>query len=130
MVAASKVSFSELVGVLKQLNSQGDFTITVLTDENGFPIASSDGDGDASELQSAVVAQIQKVIVTVQDHLSMAAPEELALNDVNGKRLVCRSFALSDNKVILAVQMPNKNKPYRQLMNRAIRSIQQTWNIE
>jgi len=130
MLAEATHNYPALVDILNAANTDGDFTITVLTDDNGFPLASSDGDDDTSEMQSAVVAQIQKVVVRVQDHLGMAAPEELSLNDVHGKRLVCRSFPLSGINVILAALIPNKGQAYRKLMNRAIRSIQKTLDRE
>jgi predicted regulator of Ras-like GTPase activity (Roadblock/LC7/MglB family) len=127
MVSSTHLRYTIIADILHQMNQQGGFSITVLTDENGFPIASSDEMDESSEVQAAVVAQIQKVIVKVQNHLDMAEPEELSLNDVNGRKLVCRSFQAGESRVILAVLIPSRDKTYRRLMNQAVRSVQKTW---
>ncbi len=123
-------NFTALVNILNDANTQGGFTVTVLTDDIGFPLAASGGDVEATEMQSAVVAQIQKVVVRVQNHLGMAAPDELSLNDVRGNRLVCRTFPLNGSQIILAALIPKKEQTYRKLMNQAIRSIQRTMDGE
>lgn len=122
--------FTALADILNAANIQGRFTVTVLADDNGFPLAASQGDDEASETQSAVVAQIQKVVTQVQNHLGMDAPDELSLNDVQGKRLVCRTFPHNGDHLILAALIPKKEQTYRKLMNEAIRSIQQTLDGE
>lgn len=127
MVSSTHLRYTIIADILRQMNQHGGFSITVLTDENGFPIASSDGMDESSEVQAAVVAQIQKVIVKVQNHLDMAEPEELSLNDVNGRKLVCRSFQAGESRVILAVLIPSRDKTYRRLMNQVVRSVQKTW---
>jgi predicted regulator of Ras-like GTPase activity (Roadblock/LC7/MglB family) len=128
MTSPAKPQYAVIADTLNDINAEGGFSLSVLTDENGLPIATSAGGEDESEVQAAVVAQVQKVVLRVRDHLSMAAPEEIALNDVNGKKLVCRSFEANGNNVVLAVLIPGRNQSYRKLMNRAIRSIQKTWS--
>jgi predicted regulator of Ras-like GTPase activity (Roadblock/LC7/MglB family) len=130
MVATTHLQYSALADVLKNLVSQGEFTIAVLTDKNGLPLASSDGDQMASEAQSAVVAQVQSVVIRVLGHLSMAAPDEISFNDVNGRKLVCRQFVVNNNEVVyLAVLIPSRLKSHRKLMNQAIHTIEKIWNI-
>lgn len=127
MAAPIQYQYKDLVDLLNQMTASGGFSISVLTDENGFPIAYSGGSEDTSEVQSAAVAQIQKMVLRVLDHISMAEPDELALNDVNGAKLVCRSFQAGDTRLFLAVQIPDRHKSYRKLMNQVIRSIQKNW---
>jgi hypothetical protein len=127
MLAPTRYQFKALLDGLNQMTAEGNFTVAVLTDENGLPLAFSGASEDASEDQSAAVAQIQKMILRVLDHMSMAQPDEFALNDVNGTRLVCRSFQAAGSRLILAVQIPNRNQSYRKLMNGVIRSIQKDW---
>jgi predicted regulator of Ras-like GTPase activity (Roadblock/LC7/MglB family) len=129
MVTAAHLQYSTLADILKNLTNQGEFTIAVLTDNNGLPIASSDGDQEASEAQSAVVAQVQNVVLRVMGHLSMSAPDEISFNDVDGRRLVCRQFSCGETVVYLAALIPNRLKSHRKLMNQAIRSIQNRWDI-
>ena len=128
MVTAAKVEYVTLTTILKDLNNQGGFTIAVITDQDGLPIACSDVDQQVSEAQSAVVAQIQNVVLRALGHLSMSAPEEIVLNDIDGRKLVCRQFFCGDAEIVyLAVLVPNRTKTYRKLMNQAIHSIQKVW---
>jgi predicted regulator of Ras-like GTPase activity (Roadblock/LC7/MglB family) len=129
MVTATHLQYSALANILKDLVSQGGFTIAVLTDSNGLPLASSDVDQETSEAQSAVVAQVQNVVLRALGHLSMSAPEEISLNDVDGRKLVCRQFSSGETMVYLAVLIPNRVKSYRLLMNKAIRSVQNIWDL-
>lgn len=129
MVIETSLKYVELTDIMQSLNDRGNFVISVLTDETGLLLASSDQNPDTSEMQSAVGAQVQGLVQRVVGHLSMAEPEEIALNDVQGKRLVCRPFQVRDATVILAVLIPTKGQTYRKVMNQAIRAIRQTWNF-
>jgi predicted regulator of Ras-like GTPase activity (Roadblock/LC7/MglB family) len=129
MVTAAHLQYSALATILKDMVVQGGFTIAVLTDSNGLPLASSDVDQETSEAQSAVVAQVQNVVLRALGHLSMSAPEEISLNDVDGRKLVCRQFSSNGTMVYLAVLIPSQRKAHRQLMNKAIRSVQNIWDI-
>lgn len=128
MVTLDHLDYREITNLLNRIGQEGGFTVIVLTDENGLPLAATGG-ADASEEQAAVVALMQRVVLQVQDHLSMAAPEEITLNDVNGKKLVCRSFDAGGTRILLAVSIPSRGKSYRKLMNQAIHSIQKTWGV-
>jgi hypothetical protein len=129
MVVETHLQYSTLADILKGLAQEGEFSIAVLTDRNGLPLASSDGDQFTSEAQSAVVAQIQNVVIRALGNISMSTPDEISLNDIDGRKLVCRQFPTGDGTVYLAVVMPNRSKPYRKAMNRAIRLVQQVWDI-
>jgi predicted regulator of Ras-like GTPase activity (Roadblock/LC7/MglB family) len=123
------LQYETLTDILKDLVRDWEFSIAVLTDRNGLPIASSDSDQDASEAQSAVVAQIQNAVIGALGNFSMSAPDEIALNDIDGRKLVCRQFSSGDGAVYLAVVIPVRMKSYRKAMNLAIRSIQKVWEI-
>lgn len=110
--------------LLNDLNTDGGFSITVLTDQNGLPIASSAGDSDDIDMQAAVVSKVEKIISQVKPQLGMAAMDEIAVNDVNGKKLVCRSFVANQVEFTLAILMDSRNKAYRRLTNKAIAAIQ------
>ncbi|HEX2980743.1 MAG TPA: roadblock/LC7 domain-containing protein [Anaerolineaceae bacterium] len=128
MVATTKLTFTMLQDLLINLNNQGGFSVTVLTDHNGFPIASSARNGSDSDTQAAVVSQVRKVAGQVRDQLGMAAAEEFSMNDVNGKKLICRSFPIGDQEYILAILIPNRDKSYRRLTTLTIRAIQNSWD--
>jgi predicted regulator of Ras-like GTPase activity (Roadblock/LC7/MglB family) len=120
---------TQLAGVLATMNEQGDFPIAVITDMEGFPIAWAAGGDHNPDLQSAVVALIQKTATQVREQLGMAQTDEISVFDKQGQRLVCRPFEANQYSLILAVLVPDKKKPYRQLTNVAIREIQRLWKL-
>ncbi|RME44593.1 MAG: roadblock/LC7 domain-containing protein [Caldilineae bacterium] len=124
-----KSGSTELARLLVAMNEAGGFPIAVLTDRHGFPIASAASAGQDPELQSAVVALIQKTALQTQTQLGMAPPDEISVYDTEGRRLVCRPFTANEHALILAVLVPNKHQPYRRLTNQAIRNIRRQWRL-
>lgn len=120
---------SLLSKVLQEMNQAGNFTISVLTDRHGFPLAAASQNGEDPEMQSAVVALIQKTALQTENQLGMGQTDEISLFDQDGNRLVCRPFAANGRYLILAVQMKNRNQPYRRLTNQAIRKIKRAWML-
>lgn len=115
--------------VLQEMNQEGNFSISVLTDRQGFPLAAASKEGEDPEMQSAVVALIQKTARQTENQLGMSETDEISLFDTQGNRLVCRPFSVNGRYLILAVQMPDRNQPYRRLTNKAIREIQRAWKL-
>ncbi|MGA9396854.1 MAG: roadblock/LC7 domain-containing protein [Anaerolineaceae bacterium] len=116
-----------LIQLLVEMNQNGGFPISVLTDEQGLAIASASRVGMDADRQSAVVAFVQKMAGQVTRQLGMGATDEIALNDENGQRLICRSFRVSGHELILAVIVSDKGASYRRATNLVIREIRQTW---
>jgi predicted regulator of Ras-like GTPase activity (Roadblock/LC7/MglB family) len=112
----------ELHRLLTELNRRGGFSAAVLTDSQGLPIASASGAGVRPEAQAAVVALVQRTARQVGDRLGMAAADEIALFDQEGRRLVCRPFAVDERRMILGVLVPDRRLPYRRLTSQALRS--------
>lgn len=126
---AKKISSitKELNRLLAQLNDEGGFTISVLTDSQGLAIAFAGQDGMDPERQSAIVAIVQKTISQVGLRLGMTATDEVSIYDSTGQRLVCRPFNVNSHNLILAVTIPNHQTSYRRLTNQAITAICRTW---
>ena len=118
---------SQLTHLLENMNQEGNFPISVLTDQQGLVIASAASSGLDPERQSAVVAFIQKAAVQVSKQLGMAKTDEVSLYDVNGQRLVCRPFCVNGFDLILAVIVPDRAHSHRRATNRALRDIRHTW---
>jgi predicted regulator of Ras-like GTPase activity (Roadblock/LC7/MglB family) len=127
--SSSKAGSTELARVLAEMNQQGNFAITVVTDRQGFPIAAAASPGQDPEIQSAVVALIQKTASQVRQQLGMAETDEISMFDAAGRRLVCRPFQANKYEMILAVLMLDKHQSYRRLTNQAISAIQQYWKL-
>lgn len=118
----------EINQILASLNQQGEFAISVLTDEQGLPIASATRNGLDADRQSAMVAVVQRATQQIGRRLSMAEPDELALFTVDGQRLIVRFFNTTHHNLILAVTVPSKGQRYRRLTNQAIADIRRVWS--
>lgn len=128
MAKAKPATASQVLNqLLDKLNQEGGFLISVLTDNQGLSLAAASSEGMDSDVQSAVVAQVQKTAAQVGRQLGMALADEIVLNDSNGQRLVCRPFHINDHDLILAVTVPDKAQTYRRVTNKAIEAIKQVW---
>ena len=125
----SKSGSTELAKVLADMNKDGNFPIAVLTDRQGFPIASAAAPDQNPELQSAVVALIQKTAAQVQTQLGMAQTDEISMFDKDGRRLVCRPFNANGHDMILAVLVPDRHQTYRRLTNKTVTTIKKQWRL-
>lgn len=125
----SESGSTQLAKLLAEMNGQGNFPIAVITDIEGFPIAWAALPDQDPDLQSAVVALIQKTAIQVRQQLGMARMDEISVYDREGQRLVCRPFEANQHQLILAVLVPDKRQAYRRLTNKAIRSIQKIWKL-
>ncbi len=125
----SKSGSTELAKVLATMNKDGNFPIAVLTDRQGFPIASAAAPDQNPELQSAVVALIQKTATQVQTQLGMAQTDEISMFDKEGRRLVCRPFNANGHDMILAVLVPDRHQTYRRLTNKTVTAIKNQWRL-
>jgi len=114
--------------LLHDLNAEGGFEISVLTDSQGLTISSSARDGMDPERHSAVVAFMQKAVLQVSKQLGMAGADEFSFSDTNGQHLVCRLFTVNGHGLILAVMAPDRNLSYRRATNRAVDRIRRVWN--
>ena len=119
----------ELAKLLAEMNLKGNFPITILTDRHGFPIAFSAAPNQDPEIQSAVVALIQKTASQARHQLGMAQTDEISLYDTEGRRLVCRPFSANGHDLILAVVVPYKTQNYRRLTNKVVNDIKRQWKL-
>ncbi len=117
---------NKLHQLLDSLNQNGDYSISVLTDAQGLPIASAARPGYDAERQSAVVALVQRMALQAGNRLGLDM-DEVCLNAADGQRLVCRAFNVGNNQLILAVLMNNREQRYRRLTNQAVLNITQVW---
>ncbi len=125
----NKRGSSQLGEILERMNEEGDFSISVLTDRHGFPLASATRSGEDPDTQSAVVALIQKTATQASSQLGIGQTDEITLFDAAGHRLVCRPFDANGHQLILAVRIDDRHKPYRRLTNQAIRKICKAWRL-
>jgi predicted regulator of Ras-like GTPase activity (Roadblock/LC7/MglB family) len=120
---------TELAKLLIEMNEAGGFPIAVVTDRQGFPIASAAAPGEDPDMQSAVVALVQKTAAQVREQLGMAQTDEISMYDTEGRRLVCRPFSANGHDMIMAVVVPDKNQSYRRLTNKTVNAIRRKWKL-
>ncbi|PKO15896.1 MAG: hypothetical protein CVU39_10290 [Chloroflexi bacterium HGW-Chloroflexi-10] len=129
MSTALKNDSSVFSKILTTMNEEGGFLVSLLTDMEGFPIASAAKLDYDTERQAAVVALVQRTANNVHEQLGLGLTDEISLFDTQGQRLVCRMFSANNHQMILAVSMKDKSQTYRRLTNVAIQSIRQNWNF-
>jgi len=129
IVQESKSGSAQLSHILAEMNQKGGFSIAIITDRNGFPVASATASAEDPDTQSAVVALVQKTAAQARHQLGMAQTDEISLFDADGQRLVCRPFTANGYDMILAVRIPDKKQSYRRLTNQAIRDVKKLWRL-
>lgn len=118
---------TELAQVLQRLNSQGNFSTSILTDSHGLALAAAHVPGIDPEKQAAIVALVQKSANQAGHQLGLALTEEISLYTTDGQRLISRTFSAGQYELIISVTVPAQQKSYRRLTNRAISDIRRIW---
>jgi predicted regulator of Ras-like GTPase activity (Roadblock/LC7/MglB family) len=121
-------SSNELNQLLANMNKEGGFPISILTDSAGLAIASAADDGMNADKQSAVVAFIQKTAVQVCKQIGFTNSEEVSLYDADGKHLISRSFRAKNSDLILSVLVPDRSTHYRHITSSTIKKIVEIWS--
>ncbi len=129
MAIIAKTGWGVFSRILADMNLEGGFPISVLTDGEGFPIASSSEEGMDTEKQAAVVAQIQRAVNQVRSELGFGQTEEIIFFDTNGQKLILRMFNANRYEMLLVVMVRGKNRTHRRLTNSAIRGIRENWKL-
>ena len=60
MSLTAKSGFDMLTNILYDMNNNGKFPLSILTDKDGLPIVSAANDGSIPEKQAAVIGFIRK----------------------------------------------------------------------
>lgn len=117
-----------LTQILEEINKEGDFLASVMTDQNGLPIVSAVREGFDTDRQSATVALVKKTITQNEKRLGISEAEEISIVDSNGQLLICRPFSVKKFDFILAILMADRQHSYRRLTARAINQICSAWS--
>ena len=109
--------------ILYAMNEAGGFRLSVLTSNEGLPIATAPVDYN-SDLAAAMVALLQRVSNDAQSQLEMSELDEVTIRDSDRTRLVCRYLTVRRQSLILAAMVP-PGSPYRRVTNRAAKQIRE-----
>jgi predicted regulator of Ras-like GTPase activity (Roadblock/LC7/MglB family) len=116
-----------LSDILREMNTEGGFTRSVLATAEGLAIASAPVDSD-QELASAMVAMLQKISADTQDNLGLAPVDEVTIRTEERSYLVCRTIPSGADWVSLLVIVP-PGQAYRRATNKAMRKIESMVNL-
>ena len=112
--------------ILGDLMKQGGFSGAVVATTDGLPIAMVGETKVDTKLIGAIAASIKDLAKRAHQDL-----DEINLRDKKGKLIVNRYFSIAappgQYNLLLAVQVPER-KPYRRLVNQAVKRIQQVWS--
>ncbi len=129
MDTSTSFTLKDLNLLIREINTEGSFVHSILSDDQGLPIVSSFSDSLESENQAAVISIIQKLSNKISDQFQFSKTSEFILHDVDGKSLIIKPFEAGDAKLILSVLIPNRNTPYRRITGKAIRQIKSLWAL-
>lgn len=116
-----KSEVTDLREILATMKKQGGFEAAVLTSLDGLTIATVPADFE-SDIAAAMVAMLQRVSHDAQSELHMAPIDEVTIRDQAFTRLVCRYIEIEEQRLILAVIVPDGGV-YRRVTNQAIQNI-------
>jgi predicted regulator of Ras-like GTPase activity (Roadblock/LC7/MglB family) len=112
---------------LKEINQRSGFTATVLTDDDGLPLATaSQTEGDLAEMLAAVAPLVQRMVQRSNERAGLSEANEVVINNADRSRLICRFFVARQQMLILACLVP-EGVPYRRAMNLTVSTVQKIW---
>jgi predicted regulator of Ras-like GTPase activity (Roadblock/LC7/MglB family) len=125
----AKSGFDMLTNILYDMNNNGKFPLSILTDKDGLPIVSAANDGSIPEKQAAVIGFIRKTSLQVSKLLGWKDLNEITYSFSNGTILVNRPFNVKDNQLTLATIVTDITVPYHEVMTLAIAEVQKAWEF-
>jgi hypothetical protein len=107
----------KLSAYLDLVNYKGDLLISVLIDRHGDVIASSTNLPHIPAVEPETAAQLQAFVVRASRSLGLDQVREVTIEDVLGRRLICRPIELDSQAITLAV-LTSTRKRCRRWLNR------------
>ena len=118
---SAKYLQGKLEKVLYNMNKDGDFRASIISDFDGLSLASVASEFDDMRI-SAISAIVQDVSEKAERYIGFKRMDEVSLVDDDKFRLVCRQFEVEGRQLILTVAVPPYTA-YRKRTNTALREI-------
>lgn len=115
--------------ILAETNAKGGFISSLITDREGFPIASVSNADTNQEILAAVIGLFQRATNQASEQLGILISSEFTLYYDNGNLMVCRPFTSKGVEMVLALLLVSKKQAYRRLMNQTIVAVQKTFEL-
>ncbi|MCA9569016.1 MAG: hypothetical protein KC656_14300 [Myxococcales bacterium] len=113
----------DLQGLLVEAHDEGGFVLSVLSTQQGLPVASVGHRPDLVDTLAALTALFDDVVVRAQRDVGLARVDEVALRDEDRGSVVVRPICEVDGtRLFLVVEVPAR-RPWRRVTNRLCRAI-------
>ncbi len=113
--------------ILAQMNTEGEFTASVLVSEDGWPVAEAPAGSEFDgKTVAAMMALGREFVVQTRQHLHLDEVDEVSIVINDRSRLVCRYFTINAKPLVLVIMAP-PGQSYRRLSTRAIQNILTAW---
>jgi predicted regulator of Ras-like GTPase activity (Roadblock/LC7/MglB family) len=119
----------EMSKILQDVINQGDFLASLITDQEGFAIASASKEKFNSDMQSAVISLFQRATAQASEQMGESITSEFTLYFQNGTILVSIPFQVNQLHFILSFLLSDRKQAYRRLMSQTIRAIQNSFEL-
>ena len=123
------MSSAEMSKMLQDVINKGDFLAGLITDQEGFAIASASKEKFNADIQSAVISLFQRATAQASEQLGEAITSEFTLYFQNGTILVSKPFQVNQLHLNLSFLLSDRKQAYRRLMAQTIRSIQNSFEL-
>lgn len=123
------MSSMELSKTLQDVITQGDYLAALVTDQEGFAIASASKDKFNADMQSAVISLFQRATAQASEQLGESISSEFTLYFENGTILVSRPFQVNQLHLNLSFLLSDRNQTYRRLMAQTMRAVQNSFEL-
>ena len=123
------MSSKEMSKILQDAMDQGGFLACLVTDQEGFAIASVAREKFNADIQSAVISLFQRATIQASEQLGETISSEFTLYFQNGNILVSKPFDVNQLHLSISFLLSEKKQAYRRLMAIAIRDIQSSFEF-
>jgi predicted regulator of Ras-like GTPase activity (Roadblock/LC7/MglB family) len=123
------MSSLKLSKILQDVITQGNYLAALVTDQEGFAIASASKDKFNAEMQSAVISLFQRATAQASEQLGESITSEFTLYFENGTILVSRPFQVNQLHLNLSFLLSDRNQTYRRLMTQTMRAVQNSFEL-
>ena len=123
------MSSMEMSKTLQDVIQQGEFLAALITDQEGFAIASASKEKFNADIQSAVISLFQRATAQASEQMGESITSEFTLYFQNGTILVSKPFQVNELRFNLSFLLSDKKQAYRRLMAQTIRSIQNSFEL-
>jgi predicted regulator of Ras-like GTPase activity (Roadblock/LC7/MglB family) len=119
----------EMSKTLQEVITQGEFLAGLITDQEGFAIASASKENFDADIQSAVISLFQRATAQASEQLGESITSEFTLYFQNGTILVSKPFQVNQLHFNLSFLLSDRKQAYRRLMAQTIRSTQNSFEL-